>query len=224
MGLIHGALSAAIPVDPDAATAQDWLRRVLSGSEYQRARPSLFELLRQWVADLLDRVQLPAVPGGPPLLAILIPLLLVVGVLVVAFVRYGLPRLRRRSADSGELFEVADDRTAARLRRDAAQAARSGDWARAIAEQFRALARALADRTVVSIAPGTTAHSVGRSAAAVFPAFGDRLESAASAFDRVRYLDGTGTREEYEALVTLDREIGSARPLAAEVALVGAPR
>lgn len=224
MGLIPGALHAAVPVDPDAATARELLRRVLSGAEYQRARPSLLELIRQGLADLLDRLQLPAVPGGPPLLAILIPLLLVVGVLVVVFVRYGLPRLRRRSADAGELFEAADDRTAARLRRDAAQAARGGDWALAIAEQFRALSRALADRTVVSIAPGTTAHSVGRNAATVFPVFGDRLESAATSFDRVRYLEGTGTREEYEALVALDREIGSARPVGVDAVPIGGPR
>lgn len=213
-----------VPVDPDAPTAREWLRQVLSGAEYQRARPSLWELLGRWIMDRLSELQLPVVPGGPPLIVVAIPLLLIVGALVVAFVRYGVPRLNRKTVDTGRLFEEQDERTAARLRRDAAEAARSGDWPRAIAEQFRALSRALADRTVISLAPGTTAHRVARSAGAAFPPFAARLDTAASSFDDVRYLDGIGSREAFEALAALDRELQTARATLDPVLVGAAPR
>lgn len=220
---LEGVLRA-VPVDPDATTARDWLRRVLAAPEYQRARPSLLDLIREWVLQLLEALRLPAVPGGPPLIVVAIPLLLLIGALVAAFLRYGLPRLRRRVGETDGLFDATDARTAATLRRDAERAARAGDWALAIAEQFRALSRALADRTVVSVAPGSTAHSVARSAGAVFPAFADPLEAAASAFDRVRYLGGAGSEADYDELVRLDRALAAARPAAdpaADAALVG---
>ena len=78
--------------------------------------------------------------------------------LVVAFLIFGVPRLNRRSRVAGVLFGEDDDRGSADMRRDAAAAASRGDYATAIAELFRALARGLAERTIVTVTPGTTAR------------------------------------------------------------------
>lgn len=209
---VAALIATRIPVDPDPPTARDWLRRELAGAEYQQAKPSLGDLLLDWLRQRLQDLTLPAAPGGPPALLVFIPVALVVIAIVVALLVYGVPRLRRRRAIPGELFGDEDDRTAAMIRREAAAAARAGDWSRAVVEQFRAISRALADRTVVSISPGTTALGVARNAGAVFPDSADALRDGAEAFDRVRYLDGTGTRDDFERLVDLDRRLEAARP------------
>lgn len=205
-------LALRIPVDPDAPTARQWLRRVLAGSEYQQAKPSLGELILDWIRRRLEELTLPAAPGGPPALLVLVPVALVVVAIVTALVVYGLPRLRRRRADDGELFGADDTRTVAAIRRDAEAAARAGDWSRAVVERFRAISRGLADRTVVSISPGTTAVGVARNAGAVFPGEAAALHDGAEVFDRVRYLGGAATREDYGSLVALDTRLAAARP------------
>jgi hypothetical protein len=113
---------------------------------------------------------------------------------------------------TGSLFGDDDDRDAATMRAAASAAAARGDHTLAIAELYRAIARDLAERTVLTVSPGTTAHGFAARAGRAFPACAADLESASTAFDGVRYLDAVGTREQYEQVVALDATIRATRP------------
>jgi hypothetical protein len=135
----------------------------------------------------------------------------VAAILAVAFVVFGLPRLRRRSKVTGDLFGEDDDRSAAQLRTAAQQAADAGDYTTAVVELFRSLARDLAERGIVVTFPGTTARDFSRRTGLVFPPIAERLADAAVVFDDLRYLGGIGTREQWQRMSALDGELRSAR-------------
>ena len=209
-----------VPVDPDAPEAQRWLIEELAKSPYQSAKPSPFDqLVKQiadWINSLIDGLGSVQIPGAGNVLNLII-LLGVIAVLVVAFLIFGLPRLNRRAAATGELFGEDDVRDAASLRRDAERAAATGDYTTAIEELFRALARALDERTLVTFFPGSTARDVAVRAGAVFPDAADRLLESARGFDGVRYLNATGTVEQWQRLGELERELRTARPAREEL-------
>ena len=209
--MIPGALLGP-PVEPDADQARQWLFDELSKPEYQAAKPTWFDQASKALSDWISSLQ---VPGGPPL-GPLIPLgilLVLAAIVVVAFLVYGRPRLRQRSTlAASELFGADDTRSAAEIRDAARRAAARGDFSVAVEEQYRALARALAERTVVMVAPGTTAQDFASRAGRSFPASLDALRAGARTFDEVRYLGGEGTRERYDALVSLDGALERARP------------
>lgn len=203
-----------IPVDPDAPEARRWLEDELSKPEYQSAQPTAFDLamqaIRDWIAALFE-----GATGIPePLLALAavttVAVLVVVGLLV-----FGLPRLRHRRRAAAPLFDDADRRDLETLRRAAAAAAAAGDWPLAIEERFRALARGIVERDLIRVHPGTTARGVADAAAAPFPDHGPALLAAAADFDAVRYLGREGTRERYDALTALEREIADTAPVGA---------
>jgi hypothetical protein len=148
------------------------------------------------------------VDGG--LVAVLV--VAVVAIVVAGFLIFGMPRLNRRSTAGGEILGEDDRRDAAAMRKDAESAAGAHDWTLAIQELFRALAKGLAERTIVSVSPGTTAHDLGVRASAAFPQERDRLGRAASVFDGVRYLDAQGTEQDYMELASLERALRAARP------------
>lgn len=202
-----------VPVDPGADQAREWLAEELSKTKYQEAAPAEGP---SWIDDFLNAVQdfLNSL-GGRETVPFWVVLLIVVliGVVVLAFLVFGVPKLRARSAVvAEELFEADDLRDAEAMRRDADAAARAGEWARATAERFRAIARSLHERTLVSTTPGSTAHDVARRAARVLPEHLDALAAAADDFDAVRYLGASGDREQYERMVGLDRSLQAARP------------
>jgi hypothetical protein len=205
----------AIPVDPDSPEAQRWLIEELAKSPYQTARPSwldqLAKTITDWITSLVNGLGSVQVPGAGTALNLVVGAMVIV-LLVIAFLVFGLPRLNRRSAVTGELFGEDDARDAASLRRDAERAAESGDYTTAITELFRALARRLDERTLVSFFPGSTARDVAVRAGQVFPDAAGPLLDAARAFDGVRYLDAVGTASQWERLVALERELRSARP------------
>jgi hypothetical protein len=205
----------AIPVDPDSPEAQRWLIEELAKSPYQTARPSwldqLAKTITDWITSLVNGLGSVQVPGAGTALNLVVGAMVIV-LLVIAFLVFGLPRLNRRSAVTGELFGEDDARDAASLRRDAERAAESGDYTTAITELFRALARRLDERTLVSFFPGSTARDVAVRAGQVFPDAAGPLLDAARAFDGVRYLDAVGTAAQWERLVALERELRSARP------------
>jgi hypothetical protein len=217
-----------VPVDPDAPEAHDWLADELSKQPYQAAQPTFLDRLAQqvleWLGDLIDWLTGNGAAGPQTdvpvwLIAVLLP---IVVILVIAFLLYGLPRLNRRSSVTGALFGDDDARDAASMRRAAERAAAAGDYTTAIAELFRALARGLAERTLVATFPGTTAREFARRAAVVFPAESEQLTASALDFDAVRYLDRVGTPEQWTAMVALEQKLRSARPVAAEPVGVGA--
>ena len=206
---------AGVPVDPDAPEATRWLLTELAKPEYQQAKPSPFEdavnHVLDWLNDLVNSLGGAQVPGlGGALPVVLIGLVVALG--VVAFLVFGLPRINRRAAATGELFGDDDPRDAGTLRRDARWAAAAGDYATAVAELFRALARRLDERTIVTAYPGSTARDFARRAGGAFPAAADRLLAAASDFDGVRYLGQPGDVGQWARMEALEADLRDARP------------
>jgi len=203
-------LPVDVPVDPDVEQAKDWLIQELSGPQYQAARPTLFDLIAQAFWDWLSSLQIGTVQG-PPAFGLGIILVLVVGAIVVAFLVFGVPKLNRRSSVTGALFGEDDERDSAAMRRDAEAAAARSDWSTAIAEMFRAVARGLAERGVLSTTPGTTASGFASRATEALPTLGDGFAASARAFDDVRYLGRDGTREQYEQVSSLEADVRRAK-------------
>ncbi len=199
-----------VPVDPDVEQAKDWLIQELSGPQYQAARPTLFDRLAQAFWDWLNSLQIGTVEG-PPAFGLGIVLVLVVAAIVVALLVFGVPKLNRRSSVTGALFGEDDERDAASMRRDAQAAAARSDWSTAIAEMFRAIARGLAERGLVSTTPGTTASGFASRAGEVMPSLSGQLVASSTAFDEVRYLGRDGTREQYEQVAALEAEARRAK-------------
>ncbi|NYD66645.1 DUF4129 domain-containing protein [Agromyces atrinae] len=197
-----------VPVAPDAPDARNWLIDELSKPEYTAAKPTLLEQATQsfldWIGSLFSGA------GDASGLLVAVAAVLLVVALVIGVLIYGLPRLRHRSAARGSLFGEDDDRSADDLRRASDARAAAGDWSGAIEERFRAVARALVERTAVSLAPGTTSHAFARSAGDVFPAEQASIGSAADSFDAVRYLGRPGVREDFEAIRSLDERLAAA--------------
>ncbi|GAA2749524.1 DUF4129 domain-containing protein [Amnibacterium kyonggiense] len=210
------ASPAAVPVQPDAGTARNWLLDELAKPSYAAAQPSPFDravqAFLQWFSSLFD----PKHSDTPPI-ALVIALLVVLAVVVVALLLFGLPRRNRRSA-AGTLFGADDRRSAAEMRRAADAAMAAGDWSLAVLERFRALARGLDERTLVAVFPGTTATGFAVAAARAFPAELGELQDAAELFDGVRYADEAATREDALSVVALDDRLAAARPQALETA------
>jgi hypothetical protein len=202
------------PLTPTIAAARDQLHNELSKPQYQAARPTLFDLL--WNAIMKWFQSLTSVGGsglgGSPALILVIIGVVVVAALVVGFILFGVPRLNRRSTVSGALFGEEDLRDAVALRRAAEAAANAGDYATAIEEGFRSIARGLAERGVVSTFPGTTAHGFAALAAVPFPLAATALERAAGLFDGVRYLGSAGTEQDWTVVRDLERDLARSRP------------
>jgi hypothetical protein len=210
-----GVARVGIPVDPDAPEAQQWLRDELAKAPYQAAQPTWFDRLSQAVLDWFSSLTFDG--GGGNGWFALIGTLVGVAVLVAALLIFGLPRrARRRREQADGLFAEDDHRTAAQLRRAAAAAAAAANWTLAEEEAFRAIAKGLAERTIVRPTPGTTAHSVAELASVAFPAEQVRLRAGAGVFESVRYLGGSGTEAGYRALVDLDADLQATRPRVTE--------
>jgi hypothetical protein len=205
-------LPLEVPVDPDAPEAAELLINELSKPQYQAARPTWFDLLAKAVQDWLSSLRLGDVQGPPALGLGVVVTLAVVGI-VVAFLVFGVPRLNRRSAVAGSLFGEDDHRTAAIIRQDAEAAAARSEYSIAVAEMFRAIARGLAERSIVTTSPGTTARDFAVTASTPFPDLADALRESATAFDQVRYLDRTGTAEQFQQAAALERDLRSSRPV-----------
>jgi hypothetical protein len=208
--VILAALPSDVPVDPDAPDATNWLITELFKAPYQAAQPTLFDRIAKSVSDWLSSLQLGSAEG-PPVLGLTVVIALVAGALVVAFLVFGLPRLNRRSRVTGSLFGDDDARTADRIRQDAERAAGRGDYSTAVVEMFRAIARGLAERTIITTTPGTTARDFAARTGLTFPALAERLVRSAASFDGVRYLDRTGTAEEFDAIASLEKDLRSAK-------------
>ncbi|AGW42214.1 hypothetical protein O159_22440 [Leifsonia xyli subsp. cynodontis DSM 46306] len=198
-------------MDPSSPDAHDWIRQELVKPEYQAAKPTWFDLVWKAVGDGLAALfQGSGGDAGPVLLAVIV--LIVAGIVVAAFFVFGRPRVNRQAAASRRaVLGGVDARTAQELRSAAAAAARAGDWALAIEEQFRALAVGLDERTLVSLSPGTTATEFAARAAAAVPEEAETLREASRAFDDVRYLDRPGTESRYQLLVALDQRLQTRR-------------
>jgi hypothetical protein len=215
------SVSTDVPLDPDADEARKWILEELSDPRYESAKPTWFDQLSsaflEWLGSLFE-----GSVGGPSGLLLGVLIAIIVAALVAAFLIFGRPALNRRSTVSRALFGRDDERSAEEMRRAGDAAASVGDWSLAIEECFRAIARGLAERTIVATTPGTTAHGFASRAGTAFPALAVDLETAATAFDRVRYLGEPGEEADYRAVAALEGELRSARaPLPAAAAVTG---
>lgn len=215
-------MTLGVPVEPDAPDARELLLDELTDPAYAESQPTWFDLVAQSVIDWFGSLRL-GEGGGPPALALVIGAIVLAAAIAAAILVYGLPRWRNRSRLTTELLGERDRRTARQLRRDAERAAAAGEWPRAIADRYRAIARALDERTIVTALPGTTAHGFARAAARQFPEHSDQFDAAADRFDGVRYLDRPGTADDYALVRALDEAIDAKpSPLPAVAELVGA--
>ena len=205
------------PVDPTPQQARQWLVEELAQPQYQAAKPTWFDRLSTAVVEWFQSLGFSADGAAQAPILILVAVI-VLAAIVGAYFIFGPPRLGRASTVNGTLFGQDDTRNAAMIRTSAEAAAQRAEWDLAIQEMFRCIARALAERTILSVSPGTTARAFAGQAAAAMPVFGERLAAAASAFDDVRYLAREGTEAAYRTIAELERDLRAARPV-----LAGAP-
>jgi hypothetical protein len=208
-----------VPVEPDRDTARSWAVQELSGREYQAARPSLLTRLMSWVAEQLSKLPVPHTPGSR--FGLLVVVLVAVAAVLYAVQRSG--GLRRQTRVAAE--SVFGDRalTAADHRAAAETAERGQDWATAVVERFRAVARELEEHAVLVPQPGRTADEVAVDAGTWLPELADRLRRAARLFDDVRYGDRPVSADAAGTLRDLDGAVRRAKPVAGAVAVTGGP-
>ncbi len=208
---------AGPPLTPDGDEARRWAESELSKPEYAEAQPTLVDRIARAIGDFLRDLFSAELPDGAGQVFAIVAALVIAVLLVAAILVWGLPRVRPRSrAATAELFGETEARTAAQLRRDAASRAAREDWDAAIVLRFRALARGLAERGIVEPPPGATVHAFARAAGRPFPDSAAELESAAAAFDDVRYLRRPGTADLYRRVAAVDDAVTAARPRSRE--------
>ena len=200
-----GHWSTSRGLDPTPPEARDWLERELHGSDYQS--PWLASAIR-WIVDLLNNI-IHGVGRLSPVIAVLVALV------VVAFLVWVLPKVRRESVVSRADHAVLEDLTiTARTYRDrAAEALRDGRYDDAVLDGFRAIAKDMSDRTLLDDAPGRTAHEASLALATCFPDHAGRLAQAADLFDAVRYGHRRATEDQAGQVQHLDAELVTTRPV-----------
>lgn len=208
---------AVPPLTPDGDEARKWAERELSDPVYDIAEPTPLDRFARAVAEFFENLFSTELSGEWGSAVALIAAAVVIVVIVVAFAVWGIPRASRRArSQAPALFGETEHRTAAELRAAAASHARAAEWDAAIVLHFRALARGCTERGVVDVPPGATVHAFARAASRSFPAIADRLESAATAFDDVRYLRRPGTAALYRVVADADAAVVAARPVVRE--------
>lgn len=217
LGALARAADAVPPLTPDGDEARRWAEKELSDPAYDIAEPTPFDRIARAIGDFIASLLNPDLSGGWGSAFAVIAAIVVGVVIVAAFLVWGVPRMSRRAAPRATLlFGEAEHRSAAELRAAAEERARAADWEAAIVLRFRALARGCLERGVVDPPPGATVHGFARAAARAFPAQATALDSAATAFDDVRYLRRPGTAELYQLVASVDDQVAGARPLVRE--------
>jgi len=197
---------------PEADEAREWAERELADPVYRVAEPTAFDRFARGVGEFFASLlsgEVPAAFGPWFAVVVLVILLALVG---VAFAVWGRPRSAARSRVAIDLFGADEARPASELRRAAEAAAHRAAWEEAIVLRVRALARGLAERTIVETGPGATVHRFAARAARAFPLEGPALDAAADAFDDVRYLRRPGTAQAYRDIAALEERIAAAVP------------
>lgn len=204
------------PYAPDGDEARRQAEQELQNPRYADAKPTWFDYLAQDIADFIN--DLFSVGTGRQVggVALVIVIVVIVAALITVLILWGRPRMSRRVRRSGDdLLGERDDRSAAQLRADAERSARDRDWDSATVLRFRAIARALLERDIISPSPGATAQAIAREAAVAFGAHEAELAAAAGAFDDVRYLRHPASEAGYRALAATDDALSSSHPAAA---------
>lgn len=206
-------------LDPDQA--RHLLERELAKQDYSGAHVTWWDRASRAFLDWLGSLGPDGLGSdgvGRTLLVVAVVVLLAVVVLVV--VTRGLPRRRARlrAAGTGGVFDGDDQRSAATIAAAARAALGAGDHDTAVLEGYRALARDLGERDLVPDVPGATARAIADRASAPFPGLADRVRTAATTFDAVRYLGVTADEPAARRVLDTLRAVQDTRP-----ARVGGP-
>ncbi|WP_245623098.1 DUF4129 domain-containing protein [Spirillospora albida] len=200
------------PVGRDEA--REMARRELEKQIYQRDRPSWLERtwnrFADWLQELMNRASAPNASGndGGWFSVIVIVLILIVAIILVTWLLWGRgnPRSRKKALLEDEPSTAMDHRS------EAERYAAAGQWAEAVRERLRAIARDLEERAVLAPRPGRTADELATEAGEALPDLADALRAGVQIFDDVWYGDRPGTPEGYAALRDLDERVRAARP------------
>lgn len=217
----HRVLAVTLPLLPaeiGRAEARELARRELEKRIYHRDDPSLVERFLTWLFVQLGQRGADLVPGG--WYGLILILLLLVLLIVAIRLRLG-PMGRSHAVPSAALAGAT--LTPQQHRTAAEQAAASGQWAEAIRERLRAIARDLEERVVIDPTPGRTADELAAEAGTALPDYASELRAAARIFDDVWYGNRPATRESYERLLRLDEDLRKAKPVTAASELPGEP-
>lgn len=200
-------VGAALPVDPDADTARQWLTDALTNPVYHDG-PSLLERFLAWLLDLLDGVSVAGLPG---VWSAVVVVLAVLAAAAVALVVAGPVRASRRARTGSGV--LADDlRSADQLAAEAAAAAARGDFTTATLDAFRALVRRSEERVLLEPRPGRTAHEAAEELAPRFPDHVTPLRDAASVFDSLFYGKTVADERSFASVAGLEHTLRATRP------------
>ena len=194
------------PRDP----AREAARRELSKRVYHEDDPGFFERALNAFWDWLDKVfgaAAAATPGGAVGLTVVI--LAALAALGALWWRLGTPH--RQPVPSAALFDDRP-RSAAEHRATADAHAAQGHWNQAVQERMRAIVRSLEERALLDPRPGRTADEAAAEAGRALSSHTERLQAAARDFDDVTYGGRTATRESYQRIADLDRDLERTKP------------
>ncbi|MFB4297787.1 DUF4129 domain-containing protein [Actinomadura sp. NTSP31] len=194
--------------------ARDMARRELDKQIYQRDKPSWLERVwdrfTDWLHDLFSHAAQPNAHGnGGGWLSIAV--IVVIALVAVALVVWLMWDRRNPRSRKDPLL---DDKPSTALdhREAAERLAAQGQWAEAIRERLRAIARDLEERAVLAPRPGRTADELAAEAGEAVPDLADALRAGVRIFDDVWYGDRPGTAEGYGQVKELDERLRAARP------------
>ena len=202
---------ASDPVTRDGA--QTAARDEVAKRAYHRHDPSLATRALRWLWNKLGHLLEAGTRHSPGhAVGALLVVAIVAAVIVLILARVG--ALRRTPRADEAIFGTAET-TADDHRKLARQFAASAQWAEAIREHLRAIARELEQRGVLDPRPGRTAAELCREASRELPALARDLSTATSTFESVWYGGRTATADDERLLRDLDDAIaGSHRSLA----------
>jgi hypothetical protein len=202
------ALVAEVPVTPSRDEARRWAQDKL-GTD---GEPGIVRRFLDWLTSLLPEGSDGSAPWWWSLIKLLVLVGAIVGIAVLASRTSAVSRLRE-TGKGGAVLD--DDRlTAADHRRAADEYARAGRWQEAVVERFRAIARGLQERDLVTQVPGITADEVAQLGGGWLPGLAPALAEGARLFDDVRYGDATANESDHERLRVLDVDVQRTRPAA----------
>lgn len=188
-------------IDIDSEAAHEAAERELGKPIYPRA--SLTDRIADWLNDLLYRLMHAgtALPGGWFTIVVLGLLMLVAVIVAVRIARRTMGRRGDGPLHGSRALSAADHR--ARAEHCAAQQ----DWATAIRQRLRALARQLEQDGVLNPVPGRTAGELAHDASGIMPHHAGDLTAAAAAFNDVTYGERPGTEPQYRLIADLDDRV-----------------
>jgi hypothetical protein len=194
--------------------ARERARRELEKPIYHRDDPSLIERVfrrtSEWIQELFNKIFDPT-RGGSGGGWIAVAVILAIIVIAIGIVFWVMRGRKNTRSDRAALLE-AEPSTAVDHRAEAVRLAAGGQWADAIRERLRAVARDLEERIILDPRPGRTADELAVEAARALPDIAEALRSGVRVFDDVWYGDRPGTRDGYEQLAVLDELTQAAVP------------